>query len=357
VREGEVASGLSDEERSRALEAPDLGRLAPGVLASVRALREEFWSGSAQVDLARKVPLSHLEGLAKAGLYGIFAPSSEGGLGLGYAEACALVEELASGCVASTFVWAQHLRLLNAMLSPEVPAAWRERLRGDVISGRCKGGAVLTGLMPGPVRLSAERVSGGWRLEGQAPWVSGWGTVDKLYVVARGPAQTTVSFLLEAQEQPGLRSAPLRLAALDATSTVRLFFEGLFVEDERVLGQARYEETAQASEGLRLNGSFALGLAKRCCLLVGPSALDAELAERRSQLDAATTAEMPAARAAACELAARAAHALVVTRGSSSALAGDVGERLCREAAVLLVFGSRPAIKRELLQRLAGAPG
>ena len=48
----------------------------------------------------------------------------------------------------------------------------------------------------------------------------------------------------------------------------------------------------------------------------------------------------------------RAAHAVAVSRGSRAALAGDVAERSTREASVLLVFGSRPAIKSELLRRL-----
>jgi hypothetical protein len=350
----ERRADLGSPERSSELEAPALSTWPAAILAALRSLREQFWASSAEVDAAPTVPADHLERLASAGFFGIFAPPAEGGLGLGHADACLAVEELASGCVASTFLWAQHLRLLNAMLNPETPAPWRERLRSDVVAGRCKGGVALAGLMPGPVRLSAEKVSGGWRLDGHAPWVSGWGTVDELYVVARAPGQRTVSVLLEATQQPGLTAVPLRLAALNATSTVRLVFDGLFVEHERVLSEAPYDEASQASEGLRLNGSFALGLAKRCCLLIGPSPLDAELGERRRQLDAAGTAEMPAARAGACELAARAAHALAVVRGSRSALAGDVAERLSREATVLLVFGSRPAIRSDLLRRLAG---
>lgn len=67
---------------------------------------------------------------------------------------------------------------------------------------------------------------------------------------------------------------------------------------------------------------------------------------------------MPAARAAASELAVRAAHALAVRAGSASALAGAEAERLTREAAFLLVFGSRPAIKEALFARFITAePG
>ena len=86
---------------------------------------------------------------------------------------------------------------------------------------------------------------------------------------------------------------------------------------------------------------------------MGPSSLDHELVECRAALDSADETGLPAARAWACELAARASASLVVSRGSRSALAGDVAERLSREATFLLVFASRAAIKQSLLVRLS----
>lgn len=370
------------------LEAPALSRLPQPTQDRARQLRERFWLDAGAVGSAPTIPASHLDALAAAGFFGIYAPVPEGGLALDYAAACAVVEELASGCVATTFLWIQHLRLLSAMLDPSTPASWRERLRADVISGRCKGGVVLTGLMPGPVRLTAEPEPDGksWRLEGEAPWVSGWGIVDKLVVVARVPASRfgaglgpssasavgagagagaapssgpgpssgsgVATFLIDAKERPGLTAAPARLSAINATRTVSLRFDGVVLPEEQVLRVHPYDEARATSDRLRMNGSFSLGLAKRCCQLLGPSALDGELVSRRDQLDAAGVEDMPAARAAASELAVRAAHALAVQRGSRAALAGDVAERLTREASLLLVFGSRPAIKAGLLERL-----
>ena len=65
-------------------------------------------------------------------------------------------------------------------------------------------------------------------------------------------------------------------------------------------------------------------------------------------MDTAGPGAMPAARAAACELALRAAAALVVTQGSTAILADQDAQRLAREALFLLVFGSRPSIKESL---------
>jgi hypothetical protein len=51
----------------------------------------------------------------------------------------------------------------------------------------------------------------------------------------------------------------------------------------------------------------------------------------------------------------RAATTLVVTAGSRSVLRGEHPQRLVREAAFLLVFGSRPPIRAALLDRLQGS--
>jgi len=61
---------------------------------------------------------------------------------------------------------------------------------------------------------------------------------------------------------------------------------------------------------------------------------------------------MADARAAASELAVRAAAALAVRDGGYAVAVDQHAQRLAREAVFLLVFGSRPAIKSALLQRL-----
>ena len=102
---------------------------------------------------------------------------------------------------------------------------------------------------------------------------------------------------------------------------------------------------------LRANGSLSLGVALRCCRLIGAGPLDAEVPQTRLELDGATVAEMPAARARAAELALRAAAALNVTRGGRAILRGQHAQRLAREALFLLVFGTRPGIRGDLLRR------
>ncbi len=340
--------------------ASDGLRLEPlddDLAASVDRASALFYAEAASVDTAATVPAGHLDALASAGLYGIFAPTSEGGLGLEYLQACAVVEELASACLASTFVWVQHFSFLRAMVDPSTPARLRSEWLAPAVRGEVKAGVALAGLLPGAARLTAEPASGGWLLDGEAPWVTGWGIVDLIFAVARGPEESLVSVLLDAEERPGLSANRLRLSAANASSTVRLHIVRAFVGDDRVVTVRSLETVRQQGEMLRLNGSFALGIARRCCLLIGPSPLDDELGDRRAELDAASPADMPVARARASELAVRAAHALAVSRGSRAALAGDVAERLSREAAFLLLFASRQRIKEALLEGFHATPG
>jgi alkylation response protein AidB-like acyl-CoA dehydrogenase len=300
------------------------------------------------VDESDSLPTQATDAIAATGLYGAFAPIPLGGLALDVVSLCTFVEQLAAACVTTTFVWIQHFRLLAALLDPATPEGLRELLP-RAISGELKGGVALSGLLPGPARLRASETKEGWRLDGDAPWVSGWGTIGVVFVAARQSDDTVVSFVIDANEQPGLRVERHRLSAMNASSTVRLVFTDFPVSRSRYVGSQPYAPGLERPEGLRVNGSLALGVARRCCELIGPTSLDDELRRCREELDAYEVNDIYVSRARAAELAVRAAHVLAISRGSQSAISGDIAERTTREAALLLVFASRPAIKESLL--------
>jgi alkylation response protein AidB-like acyl-CoA dehydrogenase len=323
--------------------------------ADIFDLAQLFGSVASSVDRSGTIPGELFEGLAKAGLYGTFAPRSLGGLEFTLSQMCDVIELLAAANLAPTFVWMQHFRLLAALMDPSTPDDL-QALLPRAISGDLTGGVALGGLLPGPARLRAVHSDEGWILNGNAPWVSGWGVVDVLFITARGPDDTVVSCIVDARDQPGLTVTPHELSALNATATVRLDFDGLLVNPDRFVSVVPYAPGREGREGLRANGSLALGVTRRCCELLGPSSLDDELSACREALDSADTNAMPLARARATELAVRAAHVLGVERGSRASAAGDVAERTTREASLLLVFGSRPSIKASLLELLSRGP-
>lgn len=303
-------------------------------------------------DRSTIVPRTHLDVLADAGLYGAAGPTEHDGLDLPYDQMTSLVELLAGGCLTTAFVWLQHHGLVRA-----VTTAADRRLRARWLPPLCRGdvraGVVFAGLIPGPPRLRALPAADGWELDGTADWVTGWDRVDVLHVMARGPGDTLVSLIVDAADQAGLTVERRDLVAADASSTVTLTFARVAVAAERCVSSVPFDPTAHtAGAVLRLNGSLALGVAGRACRLLGPGPLDDELAECRHRLDHAVDNEMADARSAASALAVRATATLIVETGSRAVRADDHAQRLAREALLLLVFGTRPAIKASLLRRL-----
>jgi alkylation response protein AidB-like acyl-CoA dehydrogenase len=333
-----------------------------GAVAAARRLADEvLFPDAMRVDGLDALPAAHLDALAAAGLYGAPVPGEAGGLGLDLGGICAVAEELASGCLATGFVWIQNRGLVTTLAAEGAPAALRDQWLGPICRGKVRGGITTAGLIPGPPLLRAQPADGGWRLTGEAPWVTGWGLVDLLLLTARGPAETAVTLIVDAAPQPGLTASRQRLSAVNASATVRLHFDGVTVPGERFVSQAPFDPAASLRpDRLRVDGSLALGVTGRCCRLLGPGPLDDELAACRERLDDALTADVTAmaqARAAASELAVRAAAALAVAHGSTSITADAQAQRLAREAVFLLVFGLRPAIKSALLRQLGATAG
>lgn len=334
-------------------------------LASAAQIAEEvLFAAALSVDTAEQIPRGHLDLLAERGFYGLAAPPSYGGLPEqtgGPDTFGAVVETLAGGCLATAFVWLQHHGAVGAVTSSSTPGL-RDTWLEPLARGRIRAGLAIAGLRPGPVRLRARPTpEGSYVLDGEAPWVTGWGMVDVLLVAARcnedaegRPADDEVVVaLVDAAEGRALRAEPVQLMAANASRTVIARFEQFPVPADRVTSSSPFDRVAaRDAAGLRVNGSLALGLISRCAQMIGPGPLDEGLSAARSALDSADAQTLPLARAAASELAVRAAARLTVTQGSSAALRPGHADRLTREAAFLLVFGSRPPIRAALLDRL-----
>jgi alkylation response protein AidB-like acyl-CoA dehydrogenase len=312
--------------------------------AARRFAEEILFPAANEIDALPVLPRERLDLLAEHGWYGLSAPSS----GLDLASGWPILEAFASGCLTTTFVWMQHLG------TPPACAYGPEHLRpwvGPLATGERRSTVVFAGLLPKPP-LRARPDGDEWVVDGVAPWVSGWRLSDLVHVAARTPNDDVVWLLMDAPST-GMRAQPQRLLAVNASATVTLYFDGVRVDADRETSRFPWAEWPERDAmGLRTNGSLALGVAERCCRLIGPSLLDEELAVRRAALDAGTSETMPLARAEAAAFAVQAASALVAHDGSASVVVGNHAERLLREATLLLVFGSRPSIRRQLLTRL-----
>jgi alkylation response protein AidB-like acyl-CoA dehydrogenase len=311
---------------------------------------EVLFPAALRVDRSDRVPAASLDLLAAEGLYGMAAPPAAD-----LATAGGIVAELAGGCLATTFVWLQHHTSVLAVSGADPGLA--QRWLAPLARGQRRSGIALAGLRPGTAGMRVTAVDGGYRLDGEAPWVTGWDMIDVVYLAARDPADVIHYLLVDAVAAPTLTVAPLELVAVQASRTVHLRFTGHHVAADRLVRTQPYAEWAHSdAAGSTLNGFLALGVAGRACRLLGPSGLDAELDAHRAALLAADGAAVAAARADASALALRATATLAAHTGSRAVLRDSHVQRLVREAAFLLVFGSRPAIRAALLAKLAAAP-
>lgn len=321
------------------------------VAAARRLADDVLFPAALDTDAADTLPRELLDAVADAGLYGLLGPASAGGWDTDLDTVCAVTETLASGCLTTTFVWAQHVKtvFVAAVSASPLVREWVEPL----CRGELRSGLALAGALPGPTPLRATAVHDGWHLAGPAPWVSGWGRVDVVHTAALADDGSVVWSLVDAREDSTLRVERVPLAGLHATATVNAEFDGHFVPSERVtIITPPSEPSGPEPSTLRLHAAFALGVTARCCTLLGPSDLDDELTARRRAVANADADTMPAARAAASELAVRAATTLMSVTGSSSLRRDRHPQRLVREALFTSVFAARSPIREAFLDRL-----
>ena len=209
-----------------------------------------------------------------------------------------MFEAVAGGCGATAFVWAQHHGAVRRVAGGDGPArdAWLPRLcDGSTLAGI--GFAHLR--RPGPAAVRAERAPGGWRITGEAPWITGWGLIDALVVMARASDGSVVTAVVDrpaghAALHPG---EPQALAVMGATGTVVLGLDVLEVADRDVVGVQTEEAWRRRDRaGSALPPAAPLGIADRAIRLLrerasdpgvtsAASALAVELDERRAATD------------------------------------------------------------------------
>lgn len=206
--------------------------------------------------------------LADLGFLGLSIPERFGGAGGGLADACLLVEEIAYnqipvGSFAVTLIVAHvYLNFASADLKNEI--------LGTVVTG---GATAIAMSEPGSgsdvasLRCKAEKVDGGYRLDGQKMWISNAHYSDHILLVARtsdtGDKHQGISMFSVPTSTPGVEIRPIPTMGAEVND---VFFTDAEVGEDRLIGtegQGWLQLIAGLNTERVIVGALALGQARR----------------------------------------------------------------------------------------------
>lgn len=173
------------------------------------------------------------ERLTAAGLFRIVMPPGLGGFGLDLATHLEVAAELARGC--GSTAWLQAL-----IGNQNGYVAWYPRAAQDEV--RAAGSPLFTVLVMGPPE-TARRVSGGVRLSGRWPYVSGVDQASWMLLSARDPDRPARVLTCLMPRAEGTAVDDWYALGLRGTGSRSVLLDDVFVPDHRVLCFREAEES------------------------------------------------------------------------------------------------------------------
>lgn len=297
--------------------------------------------------------------LGQNGYFGLGISPDYGGLGADETTRREYTEVMASACGVTAFVQ-QQLHAGGGFVGGGRSQTLKTEKLPRFASGEELCGVAFSHLRrSGSPMVTAERADGGYVVSGKAPWVTGWGLLDSFILGAvRLPENDHIYFYVpkagnEAMFQPG---PAIPLVVMNASDTVEITFDGLFLPDNYVL----YERPAEALKrgdfcGITGHVFLPLGCARGSVFALRTLAeqrhneafthaadefqREIDLCRANASQWSGTCAEQPDykdralhARAEAITLATRAAHAVVTATGGGAHLLSSPAQRLLRES-------------------------
>jgi alkylation response protein AidB-like acyl-CoA dehydrogenase len=343
-------------------------------------IREVLKPQATAIDLEGIYPSDFLRRLGAIGGFGGLVDERYGGTGRGLGDVVATIEAVSRECVTTGFlVWCQAMCAMLLVNSSN--HALRERLLPAIVSGKQMAGTGLSNTLKSvceiePMALSARRVSGGYVVNGVLSWVSNM--APDHYIAVGAEAEGGRVVLLVHGSTPGVRlSGEAAYIGLEGSRTVAMRLSEVFIADALVIAQPceDFISNAITLPMILAQAGMALGLIGACVAIVESEArtgaatnryLDDQASDLASALSTlrgeiydlaarfargtASRREVLAARAAATELALRAASAALLHAGAKGYLTRHPAQRRLREAYFIAIV--TPALKH-LRQELA----
>ena len=341
--------------------------ITAGDLTSLRNyLIEQVSPMAHRLDSESDLLFKAFEDLGKRGLLAPKNPIRLGGLGLDTHSFQQFQSLIAQYSGALALLQTQHQSAASFLLTSRNEALKQTYLPA-MTTGKKRIGVGFSQLRREPAPLVAHPVSGGYRLTGEVPWVSGAGLFDEFVGAAVLPAGEAVFGLLplvSVEDEAGqiAVSEPMALFAMSATRTVSVQLQDWFLPHQQVVGVRPAGWIAKRDHA---NPLSPLGLIFGCTQ-AGLDSLQASLDRRqidgaiadslRAQLDQ-LQAELPeitalpetayaqkiALRGRAISLMNTCAQAAIIAASGAANVLGHPAQRVYKESLVFSVSGQTTA--------------
>ncbi|TFK54666.1 acyl-CoA dehydrogenase NM domain-like protein [Heliocybe sulcata] len=207
--------------------------------------QKEVAPRAAEIDRSNNSPSDLWEKMGDMGLLGITVSADYGGLALGYLNHTLAMEELsrASGSVALSY--GAHSNLCVNQIHRWGTDKQKEKYLPDLVSGKKVGALAMSEPGSGSdvvsMRLRADQIDGGYRLNGNKFWITNGPSASTLVVYAKTSPEKgskgITAFIIE-KGFPGFSTAQkLDKVGMRGSDTCELVFENCEVPEENILGQ------------------------------------------------------------------------------------------------------------------------
>lgn len=191
-------------------------------------------------DIDRKglYPKEFMLELGKIGGFAATGTVEEGGNGLGLATQIAVLREIGKECGATSFsAWCQAACAWYLHQTPN--QAVKDKYLADILQGKVLAGTGMSNTVKHLAgiekhNLQAERVDGGYTVNGALPWVSNIGE-DHIWANTAQIGDSYVMFITGGQWEGVTLQACPEFCALEGTRTFSLNFKDVFIPDEDVI--------------------------------------------------------------------------------------------------------------------------
>ena len=210
-----------------------------------RYARDKIAPRAAEIDESNNFPKELWPEMGALGMHGITVEEEYGGLGLGYLEHVIAMEEISRASASIGLSYGAHSNLCVNQIRRWGTEAQKQRYLPKLISGEHVGALAMSEVGAGSdvmsMSLKAEKVSGGYKLNGTKFWITNGPNADTLVIYAKtdpeGGSKSITAFLVEKDFDGFSVARKLDKMGMRGSDTGELVFADCIVPDENIMGK------------------------------------------------------------------------------------------------------------------------